>query len=58
MTHDATKASKFVVDDGIIDQSGIRSRRIMKRAEAIDNASRVLFPLTFVLYNVYYWTYY
>lgn len=58
MSNDATKAGKFVVDDGIIDRSSIRSRRIIKRAEAIDNASRVLFPLTFVLYNVYYWTYY
>lgn len=58
MAFGATKASKFIMDDGIVDQTTITSQRLTKRAEAIDKASRILFPLTFALYNIYYWTYY
>ena len=58
MAYGATKAGKFVVDDGILDQGKMKSKRIMKKAELIDNASRVLFPLTFALYNLYYWIHY
>ncbi|XP_068713731.1 gamma-aminobutyric acid receptor subunit alpha-6-like isoform X1 [Montipora foliosa] len=53
-----TKANNFVMDDGILDQTTPRSKRMMKRAELIDNISRVLFPLTFVAYNIFYWTHY
>jgi len=58
MAYGATKAGKFVVDDGILDQGKMKSKRIMKKAELIDNASRVLFPLIFALYNLYYWIHY
>lgn len=58
MVYSATKANKLVVDDGLLDQSSIRCKKIMNRAKAIDNVSRVLFPFTFALYNVYYWTHY
>ncbi|XP_073228936.1 glycine receptor subunit alphaZ1-like [Porites lutea] len=53
----ATRSNKFVVDDGdgIDDQNIVRSKQIMKKAEIIDTASRYLFPLTFALYNIYYW---
>lgn len=58
MAYSATKASKFVVDDGIVDENSIRSKQIMKKAEVIDTAARFLFPLTFGIYNVYYWIHY
>ena len=46
------------MDDGVLDQTTQRSKRMMKRAEIIDKISRVLFPLTFVAYNIFYWNYY
>ncbi|XP_068759272.1 glycine receptor subunit alpha-2-like [Montipora capricornis] len=58
MAHGVTKANRFVMDDGVLDQTTQRSKRMMKRAEIIDKISRVLFPLTFVAYNIFYWNYY
>ena len=57
MAYTATRSNKFVVDDGdgIDDQNIVRSKQIMKKAEIIDTVSRYLFPLTFALYNIYYW---
>lgn len=57
MVHRATKANKTVMDDGRLDQSA-ENKKVSKIADAIDKASRVLFPLAFIGYNVFYWTYY
>ena len=57
MAYGATKTNSVLVDDGHFDETTLRSKR-MKRAEVIDSASRILFPLAFVVYNVYYWSYY
>lgn len=58
MAYGATKTNSVLVDDGHFDETTLRSKRMMKRAEVIDSASRILFPLAFVVYNVYYWSYY
>lgn len=57
MVYRATKANKAVVDDGPPDDS-YENKKISKIADAIDQASRVLFPLVFLCYNIFYWTYY
>jgi len=33
-------------------------QNVHKRADMIDNVSRVLFPLAFTVYNIFYWAYY
>lgn len=59
MVYRATKANKAVVDD-----MSLRNNRDAKKnkkeriADKIDKASRVLFPLAFVVYNIVYWVYY
>ncbi|XP_074610647.1 glycine receptor subunit alphaZ1-like isoform X1 [Acropora palmata] len=58
MAYGATKTNSVLVDDGHFDETTLRRNRMMKRAEVIDSASRILFPLAFVVYNVYYWSYY
>ena len=35
-----------------------KNKRREKMADKIDKASRVLFPLAFIVYNVTYWIYY
>jgi len=57
MVYRATKAHKAVVDDGPPDDSN-GNKKMSKIADAIDQASRVLFPLVFLCYNIFYWTYY
>ncbi|KAL9959474.1 hypothetical protein ACROYT_G032800 [Oculina patagonica] len=57
MAYRATKANKAVVDDGPFDSS-TKNKKMSKIADAIDNASRVLFPSAFIVYNIFYWTYY
>lgn len=57
MVYRATKANKAVVDDGPLDNS-TENKKMSKIADAIDQASRVLFPLVFLGYNIFYWTYY
>ena len=59
MVSRAAKANKAVVDD--VSLRNNRETKNKKRemiADKIDKASRVLFPLTFVVYNVAYWVYY
>lgn len=57
MVHRANKASKTVVDDGsIADLIGTSKKE--KAADNIDKASRVLFPLVFIIFNVVYWVYF
>ena len=57
MVYRATKTNKAVVDDGPSDDSN-ENKKMLKIADAIDQASRVLFPLVFLCYNIFYWTYY
>ena len=57
MVYRATKDNKAVVDDGPLDNSN-ENKKMSKIADAIDRASRVLFPLAFIAYNIFYWTYY
>ena len=57
MVNRATKANKAVVDDGPLDNS-TKNKKMSKIADAIDDTSRVLFPLVFIVYNIFYWTYY
>lgn len=55
----ATKANKVVVDDGPVHTNrSIKNKRREKIADNIDRASRVLFPLVFIIYNIFYWAYY
>lgn len=60
MVHRATKVGKIVVDDNssIQRERGTKSKRMEMIASKIDGASRVLFPSVFILYNIFYWTYY
>ena len=57
MVHTANKASKTVVDDGWI-ESLVGTSIKKTSANVIDKASRVLFPLSFVILNVVYWVYF
>lgn len=57
MVYRATKANRAVVDDGPLDSS-TENKKMSKIADAIDKASRVLFPLVFIGYNIFYWIYY
>ena len=57
MVYRATKANKAVMDDGPSDDN-TEDKKMSKIADAIDQASRVLFPLAFLCYNIFYWTYY
>ena len=57
MVYRANKANKAVVDDGPLDNS-TENKKMSKIADAIDKTSRALFPLAFVAYNIFYWTYY
>lgn len=60
MVHRATKVGKIVVDDNssIQRERSTKSKRMEMIASKIDRASRVLFPSVFILYNIFYWTYY
>ena len=57
LAYRGTNANKEVLDDCTI-QENKSNERLEKAAASIDNISRVLFPLSFVVYNIYYWTYY
>ena len=56
MAYRAKKYNKAVVDDGSVNHDA--GEKKSKMADAIDKASRVLFPLCFIGYNIFYWTYY
>ena len=57
MVYMATKSDKAVMDDGSKEDSGKR-KMLEKIACTIDNVSRVSFPSAFIVYNIFYWTYY
>lgn len=50
-------ASKMVVDDGPIDEF-IGTSKKEATAEFIDKASRFMFPLLFIVFNLVYWIYF
>lgn len=57
MVHTASKADKTVMQDGSHD--GDKKKKAMESiAKAIDHTSRFVFPLAFVGYNIFYWSYY
>ena len=53
----ASKPTKAVMDDGELEDRGERNRN-EKIADRIDQISRVLYPLAFIIYNIFYWAYY
>jgi len=57
MVEQASKANKSVVDDAAIEEFIGTSKKEMA-AEYTDKASQVLFPLSFVVFNVVYWVYF
>ena len=53
----ASKANKSVMDDAaIVDFIGTGKKETA--ADFIDKASRVLFPLSFIIFNIVYWVYF
>ena len=59
MVYRAAKANKAVVDDMSLHNSrNTKNKKKERIADKIDKASRVLFPLTFIVYNIVYWVYY
>lgn len=50
-------ASKMVVDDGPMDEF-IGTSKKEAIAEFIDKASRLIFPLLFIVFNLVYWIYF
>ena len=57
MVEQASKANKSVVDDAAIEEFIGTSNKEMA-ADYTDKASRVLFPLVFVIFNIIYWVYF
>lgn len=53
----ASKANGTVLEDGSPNKNTVH-KPSNKRAEMIDKASRILFPLAFIVYNIFYWNYY
>ena len=59
MVHRRIKADKAGKDDASVHNNrGIKYKRLVKIADNIDRASRVVFPLVFGIYNIFYWSYY
>jgi len=59
MVYRAAKANKAVVDDmSLHNKRDAKNKKRERIADKIDKASRVLFPLAFVVYNVAYWVYF
>lgn len=57
MVNLASKANKSVIDDAaVVDFVGHDKRE--SSADYIDKASRVLFPLSFITFNIVYWVYF
>ena len=52
----ASKADKSVIDDATVDFVGHYKRGTI--ADSLDKASRVLFPLSFITFNIVYWIYF
>ena len=57
MANGASKADKAVVEVGYQDDAST-VHKMEKIANAIDKASRFLFPFIFTCFNIFYWTYY
>ncbi len=57
MADQASKANKSVMDDAAIEDF-IGTSKKETAADYIDKASRVLFPLSFIAFNVVYWVYF
>ena len=57
MVNGASKADNAVVEDGYHDDAST-FHKMEKIANAIDKASRFLFPFFFICFNIFYWTYY
>lgn len=57
MVEQASKANKSVLDDAAVDEFIGASKKEMA-AEYTDKASQVLFPLSFVIFNIVYWVYF
>ena len=57
MADNATKAKRMVSEDGTVDDS-VETKYTEKMSNAIDSISRFLFPLAYITYNIFYWTYY
>ena len=57
MVNGASKADNAVVEDGYQDDPST-FHKMEKIANAIDKASRFLFPFFFICFNIFYWTYY
>ena len=59
MVYRAAKANKTVVDDmSLHNNRNTKNKKRERFADKIDKASRVMFPLAFIVYNVVYWVYY
>lgn len=60
MVYRGIKADKAGEDNAVVNNNNrsIKNKRYVKIADNIDRASRVLFPLAFTIYNIFYWSYY
>ena len=58
MVQNATKANNTVLVDGSRDADRVQTKTMATAATAIENIARILFPLAFIGYNIFYWTYY
>lgn len=61
MGYRPSKADKTLVDDAEAEVPHNRSTKITrmeKNASNIDRVSRVLFPLVFLVFNLFYWTFF
>lgn len=58
MVQNATKSNNTVLEDGSRDADSVHTKTMATVATAIENIARILFPLAFIGYNIFYWTYY
>ena len=59
MVYREIKADKAgEVDASVHNNRDIKHKRLVKIADHIDRASRVLFPVAFSIYNILYWSNY
>ena len=54
----ATKSNNTVLEDGSRDADSVQTKTMATVATGIENIARILFPLTFIGYNIFDWTYY
>ena len=58
MVQNATKSNNTVLKDGSRDADSVQTKTMTTVATAIENIARILFPLAFISYNIFYLTYY